>query len=107
MTSAKPRPSLIPGETRAYSEPIEDRGDAMVGQHASELANELHGLLVGLEAILANAVLHDFKSRVISALPMHDQAQSIALDRDNDLHENRPQDPLTDFDGSVGMVHPH
>src|SRR5215475_2091749 len=95
-------PAVASGRT--YSESIENRRDAMVGQHASELANELHGLLVGLEAILADAVLHHFKSGVIPALPMHDQAQSIALDRDNDLHENRPQDPLADFDGSIGMV---
>ena len=55
---------LIPGVAsgRTYSEPIEDRRDAMVRQHASELVDELHGLLVCLEAILANAVLHDFKS---------------------------------------------
>jgi len=49
-------PAVASGRT--YSEPIEDRSDAMVGQHASEFADELHGLLVSLEAILANAVLH-------------------------------------------------
>jgi len=95
-------PAVASGRT--YSEPIEDRGDAMVGQHASEFADELHSLLVGLEAVLANAVLHDFKSGVISALPMQDQAQSIALDRDDDLLENCPQDSLADFDGSTGIV---
>src|SRR6516165_12061214 len=97
---------LVPAVSsgRTYSQPIEDRGDGMVGQHASEFADELHCLLVGLEAILADAVLHDFKSGVISALPMHDQAQSITLDRDDDLLQRCPQDPLADFDGTVGMV---
>jgi len=45
-------------------------------------------------------------TNVISALPMQDEAQSISLDRDDDFPENRPQDPLADFDGTLGIV-PH
>src|ERR1700751_1949804 len=70
---------------RAYSEPVENRGDAVVRQHASEFTDQLHGLDVGLPAILASTVLHHFKPRMIAALPMQPQAQTIGRDRDNDL----------------------
>ena len=52
---------------RAYSEPVEKRGDAVVRQYASEFADQLHGLDVSLPAILPGAVLRHFKPRVISA----------------------------------------
>src|SRR5712671_7962895 len=59
---------------RAYSEPVENRGDAVVRQHASEFTDQLHGLDVGLPAILPSTVLHHFKPRMIPALPMQHKA---------------------------------
>src|SRR5438132_12875598 len=75
---------------RAYSEPVENGGDAVVRQHASEFTDQLHGLYVGLPAILPSTVLHHCKPRVIAALPMQHQAQPIGLDRDYDLLEVGP-----------------
>ena len=73
---------------RAYSEPVENGGDAEVRQRASEFTDQLHGLDVGLPAILASTVLHNLKPRVIAALPMQHEAQPIGRDRDDDLLED-------------------
>jgi len=73
---------------RAYSEPVEKWGNAVVRQDASEFVNQLHGLDVGLPAILPGAVLRHFKPRVISALPMQHEAQPISLHCDDDLLED-------------------
>ncbi len=75
---------------RAYTETVENRGNALVRQRASEFTDQLHGLDVGLPAILASAVLHDFKPRMIPALPMQHEAQPIGRDRDDDLLEDGP-----------------
>ena len=75
---------------RAYSEPVENGGDAVVRQHASEFTDQLHSLDVGLPAILASTVLHHFKPRMIPALPMQHEAQPIGRDRDDDLLEDGP-----------------
>jgi hypothetical protein len=53
-------------------------------------ADQLHGLHVGLPAILPSTVLHHFKPRVIPALPMQHEAQPIGRDRDHDLLEDGP-----------------
>src|ERR1700738_575349 len=70
---------------RAYSEPVENGGDAVVRQHASEFTDQLHGLHVGLPAFLPGTVLPHSKPRVTPALPMQHEAQPIGRDRDHDL----------------------
>src|SRR4029077_9129911 len=75
---------------RAYSEPVENGGDAEVGQRASEFTDQVHGFDIGLPAILASTVLHDLKPRVIAALPMQHEAQPIGRERDDDLPEDGP-----------------
>ena len=75
---------------RADAEPVENGGNAVVGQRASQFTDQLHGLHVGLPAILASTVLHHFKPRVIPALPMQYKAQPIGLDRNDDLIEDGP-----------------
>ena len=89
---------------RASSETIENGSDAVVWQHASELAQKLHGLHVGLPAILTTAVVDDFEPSVIPALPLQHQMEPIGLDSDDDLLEDSSQNPLADFDGGGGMV---
>src|SRR5690349_1491376 len=61
---------------RAYSEPVEEWGDAVVRQHASEFTDQLHGLDIGLPAILPSTVFRHFKPCMIAALPMQHEAQS-------------------------------
>ena len=73
---------------RAYSEPVEKGGDAVVRQYASEIMDQLHGLDICLPAILASTVFRHFKPRMIAALPMQYEAQPIGLERDNDLLED-------------------
>jgi hypothetical protein len=75
---------------RAYPEPVEKWGDAVIRQYASEFTDELHGLDIGLPAILASTVFRDFKPRMIAALPMQHEAQSIGRDRDDNLVEDGP-----------------
>jgi hypothetical protein len=89
---------------RAYSEPVENGSYAVVRQHARQFANQLLGCLLGLSAILANAVLRHFKPRVVPTLPMQHQVQAICRDGDNDLLEDGPQNPLAGFVGRRGMV---
>ena len=59
---------------RAFSQPVEKWGNAVVRQYASEFTDQLHGLDVSLPAILSGAVLHHVKPRVISTLPMQHEA---------------------------------
>src|SRR6516164_11562790 len=73
---------------RAYSEPVEKRGDAVVRQYASEFTDQLHGPDIGLPAILASTVFRHFKPRMIAALPMQYEAQPIGLHCDDDLLED-------------------
>src|SRR5205807_9350757 len=89
---------------RAYPEPVENRGDAVVRQYASEFTDQLHGLDVGLPAILASTVFRHFKPRMITALPMQHEAQSIGRDRDDDLLEDGPENPFASFGGRGGVV---
>ena len=70
---------------RAYSEPVEKGGDAVVWQYASEFMDQLHGLDIRLPAILASTVFRHFKPRMIAALPMQYEAQPIGRDRDDDF----------------------
>ncbi len=70
---------------RAFSEPVEKWGNAVVRQYASEFADQLHGFDVSLPAILSSTVLRYFKPRVISALPMQHEVQPSGLHRDDDL----------------------
>ena len=95
IPDAQQGPTLSFG--RAYSEPVEKWGDAVVRQYASEFADQLHGLDVSLPAILPGAVLRHFQPRVISALPMQHEAQPIGLHRDDDLLEDGAQNPLAGF----------
>ncbi len=81
----------------AYSEPIENGSYAVVWQHARQFANQLLGCLLGLPAILANAVLRHFKPRVVPTLPMQHQVQAICRDGDDDLLEDGAQNPLASF----------
>src|ERR1700757_4115879 len=73
---------------RAYAEPVENRGDAVVRQYASQFTDQLHGLDIGLPAILASTVFRHFKPRMIAALPMQYEAQPIGLHCDDDLLED-------------------
>src|SRR5438045_991736 len=75
---------------RAYSEPVEKRGDAVVRQYASEFTDQLHGPDIGFPAILASTVFRHFKWRMIAALPMQYEAQPIGLNSDDDLLEDGP-----------------
>src|SRR5215813_8507050 len=51
---------------RAYAEPVENRGDAVVRQYASLFTDQLHGLDIGLPAILASTVFRHFKPRMVT-----------------------------------------
>ena len=73
---------------RADSEPVENGGDAVVRQRASEFTDQLHGFHIGLLAILARSVLQHFKPRVIATLPMQHEVQPIGRDCDDDLLEH-------------------
>lgn len=75
---------------RAYSEPVEKWGDAVVRQYASEFTDQLHGRDIRLPAILASTVFRHFKPRMIAALPMQHEAQPIGRERDDDLPEDGP-----------------
>ena len=86
VANAQLGPALSFG--RAYTEPVENRGDAVVRQRASEFTDQLHGRDIRLPAILASTVLHHFKLRVIPALPMQYEAQPIGVDRDDDFLED-------------------
>src|SRR5436305_15134713 len=97
-------PSSFRKSSKADAEPVENGGNAAVRQRASQFTDQLHGLHVGLPAVLASTVLHHFKPRVIPALPMQHEAQPIGLDRDDDLPEDSPQNPLAGFVGRSGMV---
>src|ERR1700731_2586174 len=66
---------------RAYSEPVENGGDAVVRQHASEFPAQFAGPPVGLPAFLPSTVLDPFNPRVTPALPMQHEAQPIGRDR--------------------------
>ena len=88
VADAQLSPALSFG--RAYSEPVEKWGDAVVRQYASEFTDQLHGRDIGLPAILAGTVFCHFKPRMIAALPMQHEAQSIGRDRDDDLVEDGP-----------------
>src|SRR6516164_6817824 len=89
---------------RAYPEPVEDRGDALVRQHASEFADQLFGRGVGLPAMLAGAVLDDFEARVITASPMQHEAQAVWFNSNDDFLEDGAQNSLAGFGGRRGMV---
>src|ERR1700720_542536 len=90
VADAQLGPAISLSFGRTYSEPVENGGDAVVRQHASEFTDQLHGLHVGLPAILPSTVLDHFKPRVIPALPMQHEAQPIGRDRDHDLLEDGP-----------------
>ena len=75
---------------RAYSEPVEKRGDAVVWQYACELMDQSHGLDIALPAILTSTVFRHFKPRVIAALPVQHETQPAGLDCNNDLLQDRP-----------------
>jgi len=60
------------------------------GSARASSRTSLHGLDVGLPAILASTVLHNLKPRVIAALPMQHEAQPIGRERDDDLPEDGP-----------------
>ena len=88
VSNAQLGPALSFG--RAYSEPVEKGGDAVVRQYASEFMDQLHGLGICRPAILASTVFRHFKPRMIAALPMQYEAQPIGLNRDDDLVEDGP-----------------
>lgn len=60
--------------SRAYAKPVENRGNPVIGQHASKLADQLVSRGFGLPAILTAAVFDHFEARVVSALPVEHQA---------------------------------
>ena len=75
---------------RAYAEPVENGGDAVVRQHASEFTDQLHGLDIGLPTILARTVFRHFKPCVIIALPMQHEAKPIGLHCDDNFVQHSP-----------------
>src|SRR6201997_82057 len=88
VANAELGPALSFG--RAYAEPVEKGGDAVVRQYACEFMDQSHGLDIGLPAILAITVFRHFKPRMIAALQMQYEAQPIGLDRDDDLVQDGP-----------------
>ena len=54
--------------------------------------------------MLTCAVFHDFEACVIAALPVQHQVQAVRFDRDDNLVEHGPQDPLAGLGGSSGVV---
>src|ERR1700738_4924823 len=85
---------------RAYSEPVENGGDAVVRQHASQFTDQLHGLHVGLPAILPSTVLDHFKPRVIPALPMPCHADTVPI------KPRAFEKPLCERRGYAGLADP-
>src|SRR5690349_19967036 len=75
---------------RAYAEPVEKRGDAVVRQYACEFMDQSHGLDIGLTAILTSTVFGHFKPRMIAALLIQYEVQLIFLERDDDLFQDGP-----------------
>jgi integrase len=69
-----------------------------VGHHSCQLFDERHGAVCGLPAMLARFAFAEIKLGVLAALPMHQNPQCRRLDIDNDLFNNRADDPLLELE---------
>jgi hypothetical protein len=86
------------------TKPIQNRGDLVIGQQASEITQQLLGSGVRLPTMLPCSVLHHVKRRVITTLPMQFEPQLTRLHSDNDLLKHRTQNSLSYCRRSSWMV---
>ena len=91
-TYARAGPSL--SSPRRLAGPIENGRNRRIRHQSRQDADKLDDIRVGAPTMLPNTVFADLQRRVIVARPPDHKHQRVGLDANDDLLDQRPDDPL-------------
>src|SRR3954463_16122703 len=91
---ANPRAGPAVALARRLAGAVEHGRDGLIGHLPRQHGDEGHHMGIDAPAMLADAVPRHAQGRVVAALPSNDKAERVVLDANDNLLEQRADDPV-------------